>query len=328
MNNSWNILVCDLVVPPGDIEREVFGSSAVIWTPQAMKPTDISEEQWHNCHALIAYDRLRYDEQLISKLTSCKVIVRAGIGHDNIDKEAAKKHGITVCNTPDYCTTEVADHTMALLLSIVRGVFQHAKQVEQKTWQKDIPGSFRLEGKTFGCIGFGRIGRATALRAKAFGMKVIYFDPFASITNIEEGIERVTTLDEIARLSDIISLHTPLTKETQNIVGEEFLKKVKPGIVLLNTARGGLIDIHALYDAMKNGPVAACGLDALPIERSDSSQQLIVDYEQEAEWLKWRLVITPHVAYYSKEAMAELRRKSAAEAKRVLQGERPLNQVG
>ena len=328
MNKSWNILICDIVAPPAEIEGEVFGSAAHLWAPQAMKQSDITDEQWQGAHAIIAYDRLRYDEALMSKLSSCKVIVRAGIGHDNIDKQAAKKHGIVVCNTPDYCTTEVADHTMALLLDLVRGVHQHASQVEDKIWQKDIPGAIRLEGRTFGCIGFGRIGQATALRAKAFGMKVIYFDPFAKANLSQEGIQKVDSLADIAKESDIISLHTPLTPETQHIVGLDFLRKVRKGVIILNTARGGLIDIHALYQAMKSGQVEACGLDALPIERSDSSQQLVVDFENHEPWLKWRLIITPHVAYYSKEAMAELRRKSSMEAKRVLDNEQPKNRVG
>jgi len=186
----------------------------------------------------------------------------------------------------------------------------------------------RLGGKNLGIIGLGRIGTATALRAKAFGLKVIFYDPYKDDGYDKSlGIRKVDTLHDLARLSDIVSIHTPLTKETENMIDDSFFKIIKPDSILINTARGSIIDLSALRNAMKKKIIKAAGLDVLPIEPSDDSQQLIVEWENNEEWLRGRLIVTPHVGFYSPEALKEMRIKASIEVKRVLEGKPPRNLV-
>ena len=166
------------------------------------------------------------------------------------------------------------------------------------------------------------------MRAKAFGMQIIFYDPY-----VKDGydkalsIKRVDSLKEIAGIADVISIHTPLTTETLGMISDEFFACVKKNPILINTARGPIVDISALERAMKKGVIKAAGLDVLSIEPSDSSQKIIVDYENDTEWLSGRLIVTPHCAFYSSESIVELRRKACLEALRVLKGERARNCV-
>lgn len=323
-----NILIPDFVKPPTRIEQQVFGAEAEVFLGEASKAEEISDEMWGNCHAILAWEKLQYDKQLLAKLKKCKVIVRVGVGYDNIDLLEATSRGIVICNVPDYGTQEVADHTLALLLSLARGLFEFAGRVQQRKWQRQNPIPFRLKHKVFGVIGLGRIGSAVALRAKAFDLRVIFYDPYkADGYDKALGIERVETLEELAAKADIVSIHAPLTEETHNMVNDQFFDKAKTAIVLINTARGAIIDLAALRRAMKKEKVKAAGLDVLPQEPSDDKQQLIVDWENDQEWLRGRLIVTPHVAFYSPEAYQEMRQKAAQEALRVLKGEKARNRV-
>jgi lactate dehydrogenase-like 2-hydroxyacid dehydrogenase len=258
----------------------------------------------------------------------CRVIVRAGIGYDNIDILEAKKRNIVVCNVPDYCTEEVADQTVAFILSLVRALPEHAEEVKKGRWKRKSPMTYRIKGKVLGIIGLGRIGSAVARRATGFGLEIVFYDPY-----IKEGYDkvfdarRVDTLDDLARISDIVSVHAPLTEETRGMINEAFFAKAKKGMVFVNTARGPIAELNALEKAMREGTVMAAGLDVLDVEPPDGTRKLITDYMNGAEWLKGRLIVTPHSAFYSHEAMDEVRLKSAQEAKRVLQGEMPRNCV-
>ena len=323
-----NILIPDVLRESGDIESEIFGTDADIIVGKATSHEDITDEVWSNCEAILSFDQIIYDKDLISKLTKCKVIVRVGVGYDNVDLLAAKNKVILVCNVPDYGTEEVADHTMGMLLSLLRGLPEYTRKVQQRNYSRANNMPARLRGKILGIIGLGRIGIATAMRAKAFGMKIIFYDPY-----IKDGVDkalnfiRVDTLQEIAEFSDVISIHTPLTSETHGMVDEKFFGLVKKEPIILNTARGLIIDLSALEQAMRKGIVKAAGLDVLPVEPSDDSQQLIVDYENDEEWLRGRLVVTPHIAFYSPQAYEEMRKKAAQEALRVLNGEKARNCV-
>jgi len=321
-----NILIPDVLRDPANIESEIFGTDADIIVAKATNHKDIADEVWSNCDAILAFDQITYDKELISNLTKCKVIVRVGVGYDNVDLYEAKNKDILVCNVPDYGTEEVADHTMGMLLSLLRGLPEYTRKVQQRNYSRENNMPIRLRGKILGVIGLGRIGTATAVRAKAFGLKIIFYDPY-----IKDGIDkaldfiRVDTLQEIAEHSDVISIHTPLTSETHEMLDEKFFGVVKKEPTILNTARGPIIDLSALEKHMRNGTVNAAGLDVLPIEPSDDSQRLIVDYENDEEWLRGRLVVTPHIAFYSPQAYEEMRRKAALEALRVLNGEKARN---
>lgn len=326
--SKLKILIPDAIYLPPDIEQGIFGSKAEVVAVDAKKTGGVPDELWHNCSAVLAYDTILYDAALLSKLKKCKVLVRAGVGYDNVDLAEAKKRNIIVCNVPDFCTEEVADHTMAFLLALVRYLPEYARTVQQRKWKRENDITFRLKDKVLGIIGMGRIGTATALRAQGFGLKVVYYDPYirAGYDKVL-SVQQVDSLEELASVSDIISVHTPLTSETRKMIDGKFFKNVKKGAILINTARGPIVDISALEQAMKKNIIKACGLDVLPVEPSDNSQKLIVDYEKDAEWLRGRLAVTPHSAFYSRESLKEIRVKSASEAKRVLEGKKPKNCV-
>ncbi len=323
-----NILIPDVLREPVDIEAEIFGMDADIVVGEATSHEDITDEVWSNCDAILAFDQIIYDKDLISKLVKCKVIVRVGVGYDNVNLLETKKKNIVVCNVPDYGTEEVADHAMGMLLSLLRGLPEYTRRVQQRNYCRENQMPARLGGKNLGIIGLGRIGTATALRAKAFGLKVIFYDPYKDDGYDKSlGIRKVDTLHDLARLSDIVSIHTPLTKETENMIDDSFFKIIKPDSILINTARGSIIDLSALRNAMKKRIIKAAGLDVLPIEPSDDSQQLIVEWENNEEWLRGRLIVTPHVGFYSPEALKEMRIKASIEVKRVLEGKPPRNLV-
>lgn len=323
-----NILIPDVVKPPADIEKEILGSEANIFIGEATDAKNISDDKWAACDAILAYDQIVYDIHLLSKLNNCKAIVRVGVGFDNVDISEAKKRNIIVCNIPDYGIEEVADHTFALLLSLVRGLPEYTKRVSKRDWSRANPMTTRLRGKIMGIIGLGRIGTAVAMRAKVFGMKVIFYDPYVKDGYDKAlGIERVDTLEEIAENSNFISLHTPLTEETENMINDEFLSHVTKEVILINTARGAIIDFLSLEKGLREGIVKAVGLDVLPIEPSDDSQLLIVAWEKNELWLQGRLIVSPHVAFYTPEAFVEMRRKAAIEIKRIFEGKPPRNSV-
>jgi lactate dehydrogenase-like 2-hydroxyacid dehydrogenase len=237
---------------------------------------------------------------------------------------------IIVCNVPDYGTNDVADHSFALLLSLVRGVDIYNHQLKRNMqWEWTTAGELhRLTDLTFGIIGLGRIGTASALRAKSFGMNVVYYDPY-----VPDGkdkalqITRVHFLNELLEKADIISLHTALTDETKYMVNKDFFKYTKKNSILINTSRGQIIDLDALYNALLGNVLQAAGLDVLPKEPPDSTHSLIQAWRAEEDWLAGRLLITPHAAFYNHESFIEMRTKAAEEALRILEGGQPKNQV-
>ena len=323
-----NILIPDVVVPPAQIEHDVLGDKYNITVGEAQESGDIPEEIWKQSHGILAFHLIDYNAELLSKLENCQVIVRLGVGYDNIDLGEARCRNIAVCNVPDYGTEEVADHTLGLLLALVRSIPGYQQAIKNRNWARNDNITFRLSGKTIGIIGLGRIGMAVAIRCKSFGMNIVFYDPYLDDGYDKAlGITRADTLEDFLEQSDIISIHAPSTKETRGMVGSDFLSKVRDGCILINTARGDIINLDELYKIMKLGKVKACGLDVLPIEGHSSEQQLVVDYENDAQWLKDRLIITPHVAYYSAEAYTELRYKAAKQIKGAIDGQEIKNCV-
>ena len=182
-----NILIPDVLREPVDIEAEIFGMDADIVVGEATNHEDIADEVWSNCDAILAFDQIIYDKDLISKLTKCKVIVRVGVGYDNVDLLAAKNKDILVCNVPDYGTEEVADHTMGMLLSLLSGLPEYTRRVQQRNYSRANNMPARLRGKILGIIGLGRIGTAVALRAVAFGIK-IFIKPLFLIRSMKDQL--------------------------------------------------------------------------------------------------------------------------------------------
>ena len=281
---------------------------------RANRAGDIPAEDWQSAEAVIAYHRMRYDADLCAALRSCRILVRAGVGCDNVDLAAFAARGIPVCNVPDYGVAEVADHTIALILALARGVVAFhglvaADPVRGWDWRHWPPPVRRLAGQRLLIVGFGRIGRAVARRAMAFDLDVGFHDPLAP-PDADAGIRRHDDLDAALGGSDIISLHATLSEATRALIDRGRLARMKQGAILINTARGGLVDLDALADALREGRIAAAGLDVLPDEPPDPAHPLFTALRAGAPWLAGRLVVTPHAGFLSSNAIADMRRKA------------------
>ena len=329
--NRQVILIPDRLRPPADVEQEVFGPEARILTPCAVHTSEISDEVWAGAHAILAWHDLQFTADVIARLENCQVIVRVGVGFDNVDLEAAGRRGISVCNVPDYGTADVADHAMALMLMLVRGIYAFSEQMRSSNdnWHWNAAGTLhRLAGATLGIIGLGRIGTATALRAKAFGMRVIFYDPYIPDGQDKAlGVMRCYELAALLSQADVVSIHTPLTSETRSMANTTFFSELKRGAIFINTARGPIVDLDSLAEALRSGRLQAAGLDVLPQEPPDPDHPLIRAWRAREPWIAYRLAITPHAAFYCEEAYREMRMKAALEAKRVLEGRAPRNCV-
>jgi D-3-phosphoglycerate dehydrogenase / 2-oxoglutarate reductase len=241
-----------------------------------------------------------------------RAIVRVGVGVDNIDTRAARAAGVAVARVPDYCVDEVADHTLALLLAVERRIVALAVEAAAGRWDFRAAGPMRrLGGRSLGLVGYGRIARAVGERARALGLEIAAHDPWAGDF---EGAESVASLDDLLGRADVLSLHVPLTEETQGLIGRRELDLLPDDAVLLNTARGGLVDEEALAEALRSGRLRGAGLDVLAREPPQAGHPL-----EGAP----NLVLTPHAAFYSEEAVLELRRRSVETAFVLLAGEKP-----
>ena len=243
----------------------------------------------------------------------CRVIARYGIGVDNIDVEAASAAGILVTNVPDYCLDEVADHAMALLLSVARAVVPASRGVREGAWAVPQSGVHRLRGRRLALLGVGRIGRRVAERAGAFGLQVVGYDPFVGDWNAL-GIERAGTLEEALGEADAVSLHMPLTPETRHIVDDAAIGLMRRAPVLVNTSRGGLVDLDAVTRALEDGRLAGAALDVTDPEPLPEGHPLRAHP---------RAVVTPHMSFYSAEAQDELQRRAVEEVVRALTSREP-----
>lgn len=261
-----------------------------------------------------------------------RVAVRSGVGYDNYDLAAWGKAGVPVCNVPDYGTSEVADHAIALMLALARGTVTYHEAVRDDLvgrWKWALaPAVRRLRGAVFGVLGLGRIGLAAALRARGFGMEVVFCDPHLPRgTELAVGMRRVDTPAELVAVADVLSLHCPLSDATRGLVGRALLAKAKKGLIVVNTARGPIVDLDALHDALKSGRVAAAALDVMPKEPPDPSVKLLRAFAAREKWLEGRLTLSPHAAFYSPDSVADLRRKTLETVLDVLEGAAPYNVV-
>jgi C-terminal binding protein len=248
-----------------------------------------------------------------------KAVVRAGVGYNNVDLAAAGRRGIAVCNVPDYGTEEVADHAMAMLLALVRHLPESDASMRRGEWDYQVAtNAVRLRGKTLGIVGCGRIGTAMALRSKAFGLDVAFYDPHVP-PGLDKalGIRRSMTLEALLAESHFVSLHCDLRPSSHSLIDARALASLRPGSILINTARGPVVDQSALVEALDSGRLYAAGLDVFAREPLDDDR------------LRGhpRVLLTPHSAFYSKEGFIELRTKTAEEVARVLDGEPPMNLV-
>jgi len=266
---------------------------------------------------LVTYAKLPGD--LLRELKRCKVIGRFGLGVDNIDIPAASALGITVTYVPDYCMQEVSDHAMALLLSLVRKVPLSNKLAQSGRWEvPPVVPIHRLSGRVLGLVGFGNIPRTLAPKAKAFGLRVVTHDPYVSADVLgKAGVESVG-FDELLAMSDFVSIHAPLLPATRGLFNAEVFRKMKKGALLINTARGPLVDETALIAALDSGQLGGAALDVVTSEPLAKDSKLLG---------RDNVILTPHTAFYSVEALNELQTKCATDVARVLSGEPPVYPV-
>ncbi|MBR9764420.1 MAG: C-terminal binding protein [Rhodobacteraceae bacterium] len=313
--SSYRLLTPDAQYPDDAlIERETAGTDVHWSIYRERQPDAVPAEEWARADALVVWHEMPVGADVIERLDRCKVIVRAGVGFDHIDLEAAAARGIPVCNTPDYGTSEVADHAIAMMLNFKRGLSTYHRELMTSPQQgfdhARAPLTGRLRGRTLGIVGMGRIGTATALRAKAFGLNVVGYDPHVSRgTEIAIGIARVESLEELLAQSDIVSLHCPLTDETRGMINATTLRQMKPGAIVINTARGAIVDIPDLLEALRGEVIAGAGLDVLPVEPPAPDDPISLAYAGQADPLTGeRLLLSPHAAWSSPESVADARR--------------------
>lgn len=266
---------------------------------------------------LVTYAKLPGD--LLRRLNKCKAIGRMGLGVDNIDIAAATELGIRVTYVPDYCRREVSDHAMALLLALVRKIPFSNALVQAGRWEmRAVVPIRRLEGRVLGLVGFGGIPRTLAPKAHAFGLRVVAHDPFVSESVFASaGVEGVS-FDDLLAMSDFVSIHAPLTDETRGLIDARAFAKMKTGALIVNTARGPLIDEAAMVAALDSGQLGGAALDVVESEPLASDSPLLG---------RDNVILSPHTGFYSVEALDELQTKAASDVARILSGEEPVYPV-
>ena len=269
--------------------------------------------------ALILWHGPLVDAVVIAQMKNCRAIIRNGVGFDSVDTAAAAQAGIPVCNVPDYGTEEVADHAIALTLAFYRQLFPLDAEAKRLGWKIEVSAKMRrLCTQTFGIVGLGRIGTATALRAKAFGFRVVFVDPYVPVgTHKAVGVERIGTLDELLKISDLVSIHCPLSDTTRGMIGEREIALMKPGAFLVNTARGDIVQKAPVFAALRSGHLGGAGLDVVEAEPLRTAEEAATP----------NLVVTCHAAFCSPEGMIEMRTTSAQIARAAVLGQPVWNKV-
>ncbi|MBA1333734.1 MAG: D-3-phosphoglycerate dehydrogenase [Firmicutes bacterium] len=313
MNSRFKVVITDHRFPNIDSERQVLSEvGAEVIVSEAKNDEELIELVKDADGILNA--RLKINPKVIESMERCKVMVRYGIGVDTIDIESATKKGIMVCNVPDYCIDEVANHALALILCLGRKIMLSSRQVLAGEWSiASLKPLKRFTEQTIGIVGFGRIGRNLANKAKHLGFKIIAFDPYVGENILVDDVQMVS-LEKLIRESDYISLHAPLVSENKGMIGKKQLDIMKKDAYLINVSRGPLIDELALIEALENKKIAGAGLDVLVDEPPHRDNPLLkLD----------NVLITPHSAWYSDEAIAELQLKAAKTVAAVLSGDIP-----
>ena len=308
------ILFPDGRTPELDLEREVTGPDTILLNPRKTSFDAIEPGAWEGCDGIVVA-RIPIDAKAIPHLKRTRIVVRNGVGFDTVDLKACGDAGIAVCNVPDYGTTDVADSAIAMMLTFARGTASldaalHADIKSGWTYAHNVTAR-RLRGRCLGVIGLGRIGTASALRARAFGMNVAFYDPFLpNGAELSFGFTRARSLTELLGIADVITIHAPLTKDTHAMINESAVAAMKPGAYVINTARGPICDTAALLAGLKSGKLAAVGLDVLPREPAATDDPLVAAWQANEPWIRGRVLLNPHAGFYNPDSLVDLRRKS------------------
>lgn len=322
--------ITDHMIGSPDLEAEVLGQDVEIDFFATTDDTKFDPDRLAKLDALMVWGA-RLGSRSISNLHRCRGVVRYGVGYEKIDLAALAKAGIPFANNPDYGTEEVADHAIAMILSLHRRLWEHDARARAYTsgWQvHSLKPLSRSNRATVGIIGVGRIGTAVINRLKPFGFRILGYDPGQPPGHEKAvGYERVERLADILAQSDIITLHCPATEETRGMLNADGLARLKPGAILVNTARGELLeDLDALQAALRSGHLAAAAIDTLTQE-PPGHHPLLSAWRDRDDWLAGRLVITPHNAFYSDHAAIEMRTNAARTVKILLDEGRLRNRI-
>ena len=275
------------------------------------------DEPWEgdDVVALLIGTETRVVEADLDRLPALRVVATCSVGFDHVAWPEAERRGVWVCNVPDYCIEEVADHSLALVLALLRGVVELDRHVRAGGWDSAAAGPLRrLRGTRLGVVGLGRTGSALAERAAALGFEVWGTDPARSPEEIAAAGVRPASLDELLEACDAVSLHVALTPESEGLIGERELARMPPGAVLVDTARAQLVDLEALRGALESGRLGGAALDVLPVEPPS-------DDEPAPAWP--RLIVNPHAAWYSVEAEEAVYTRPVLSVRAVLEGREP-----
>lgn len=317
------VVITDFVTGSLEPEQNILGKLADVVALNSFSEDDLIGKV-EQAAALLVYHNLSISGSTIERLKQCKLIVRCGVGFDNVDRQFARSRGIPVVNVPDYGTEDVADSAIGMALALARGITRQNSQLRaglgEWLYTQTAPLQ-RLRGRVFAIVGLGRIGTATALRAKALGMEVVFYDPYLP-DGIDKslGVRRVETVEELLREAYIVSLHCPLNEESRHLVNSKTLALMPRGSFLVNTSRGGVIDTAAIPAAIANGQLAGAAIDVLTNEPPPPDDPLIAAWRDPNHPAHHRLIVNPHAAFYTEQGFLDMRTKGATAVRRALTG--------
>jgi D-3-phosphoglycerate dehydrogenase / 2-oxoglutarate reductase len=317
-------IITDFDYGDNDIERAILEPAGIQVIALQAKSEDDLFSAASDCHAMMN-QYARVGARTIAAMKRCKVIARYGVGVDIVDVDAATKRGILVTNVRDYCTEEVADHAIALWLTLARKLPQFDRATHQGVWrwQSGAPIQ-RIRGQIMGIVSFGKIGQSIAVRAREFGVRILVYDPYQKEDVIAAHGARSVNKAELVSQSNIIMMQVPMTPETRHFLSAREFAAMQRGVIIVNTGRGPTIDNIALYAALRSGTVAGAGLDDPEEEPAKRSNWFP---SENPLFSLANVIVTPHAAYYSEQSIRLARETAASEVRRVLTGQRPLNPV-
>ena len=324
MSQRPRVVITDFIADSLEPERRILGDLADVVALDGYNEDNLPGKI-EDAGAIMLYHNMELTRKTILGLNDCKLIVRCGVGYDNVDYILARERGISVANVPDYGTEEVADSAIGMMLTLTRGIHRLNSLLRAGVgpwlYTQVVP-LYRLRGRVFGVVGLGRIGTATALRAKALGMDVVFYDPYKpSGYDKANGIRRVENFDSLLAQSHVLSLHCPLTDKTLHMVDRGAIAKMPSGAYLVNTSRGGVVDLTSLPEALASGQLAGAGIDVLDHEPPATDHPLLVAWRDPHHPAHHRLIINPHSAFYSEEGLMDMRTRGAEACRRALCGE-------
>jgi D-3-phosphoglycerate dehydrogenase/C-terminal binding protein len=319
----FKVVVADFLAGNPEIERRVLEGLADVVALDAKQEDDLFGKV-EDADAIMLYHTIKLTRRTIERLTRCKLIVRCGVGFDNVEYGFARQCGIPLANVPDYGTEEVADSAIGCMLALTRGIsfFNSRLRAGQGPWSylQGVP-VHRLRGRGFAIVGLGRIGSATAVRARGFGMDVVFYDPYKPDGYDRAlGVRRVESLPDLLAQAHVLSLHCPLTTETYRMIDAAALEIMPMGSFLVNTSRGGVVDTAAIPDAIVSGRLAGAAIDVLEHEPPQGDDPLLAAWRNPDHPAYDRVLINPHTAFYSEEGLKDMRRKGAEACRRALEG--------